>query len=34
MEDQILIKLSSSDEGFLFNDNSDIRNILYVKVIK
>lgn len=33
MEDQTLINLSSSDEDFLFNDNSDIRNILYVKVI-
>lgn len=33
MEDQILINLSSSDEGFLFNNNNDIRNILHIKII-
>lgn len=31
MEDQI--NFSSSDEGFLFKDNNDIRNILHVKIM-
>lgn len=33
MENQILINLSSSDEGFLSNDNNDIRKVLNVKII-